>query len=849
MFKATLRSLAAHKLRLALTAIAIVLGVSFMAGTFVLTDTVKHSFDTLFQQVNASVDVVVQGKAPYGSGGRGGGGGGFGQDRSPVPASVLPTIRAVPGVKDAQPSITSLVTLIKSDGKALTKTGPPTLGVSWNPDRALSSLHLVAGQGPVAPNEVVMDRGTMNSQHWSVGQIVSIITPNAPPQPFHITGIVTFGSQNSLLGATLIAFPLSTAQQLLVKPGTVGQISVAVKSGVDVNTVLNSINRVLPGNLQAVTGSAAAQQQANQVNQFVSVFNTFLLTFALIALFVGAFLIANTFSILIGQRTRELALLRALGASRSQVTRSMLGEALAVGVIGSIAGLLIGIPIALGLEGLLRAFGFGPPATGIVLLPRTIIVSLLAGTVVTLVSAVGPAIRASRIPPVAAMRDDAAVGDTSLRRRAIVGGVFSVLGVALLMGGLFGGVKRPIPIVGAGAALIFIGVATLVPFVAGGLARAIGSPLPALTGITGRLGQANASRNPRRTAATASALMVGLALVACIGTLGASINSSFSASIDRSATASYVITANQNEFPRLVEPVVAGAPGVLAMSPYTQISWHEGQSGKQATAIDPVTAPQVLAIDMRVGSYDTLARGQVLVDDKVFHDRHLTLGQPLPMGFVDTGVTSVPIGGTYKTNQLLGNYVVSYAFAAAHVNQLQDGAILVRTASLDATQQNQLARALSAYPNLKVQTAAQFKTDQKKQFQVLLNLVYVLLAFSILIASFGVVNTMALSVIERTREIGLLRSVGMARRQIRAMIRGEAVIVALLGAVLGLVLGVALGAAIVDAASNSGITVLAIPTTTIITVLIVAALIGVLAAVFPARRAAKLDILQAIATT
>jgi putative ABC transport system permease protein len=845
MLRATFRSLSAHKVRLALTATAIVLGVSFMAGTFVLTDTVKHSFDNLFKQVNSSVDIVVQGKAPYGTGGARG----FGANRPPVPASVLPAVQAVPGVRDAQPSIGTEVTLIKSDGKALVKRGPPTLGVSWNPDRSLSSLHLVAGRAPSAPDEVVMDRGTMNAQHWTVGQTVKIITPNAPPQPFHVVGIVTFGSQNSLLGATLISFPLQTAEQLLTTPGHVDTIGLVVKPGADVNAVLADVNRALPSNLEAVTGAAAAQQQANQVNQFVNIFNTFLLTFALIALFVGAFLIANTFSILIGQRTRELALLRAVGASRSQVTRSMLGEALVVGLVGSILGLLIGIPIALGLESLLRAFGFGPPATGIQLLPRTIIVSLLVGTVVTLVSSVGPAVRASRIPPVAAMRDDAGVADSSLRRRAIVGGLFSLLGLALLFGGLFGGAKRPIPLVGAGAAFIFIGVATLVPFVAGRLAYAIGSPLPAITGITGRLGQANATRNPRRTAATASALMVGLALVACIGTLGASINSSFSSIIDRSITASYVVSTSQNEFSRVAEPVVASAPGVVAMSPYTSVTWHEGGTGKQATAIDPAAGPQVLTINMVQGSYDTLAKGQLLVDNKVFRDRHLALGQQIPMGFVDTGITNVPIGGTYKTNQFLGNYVVSFTFAAAHVHLLQDQAIFVKTETFGPAAQNQLEQSLSAYPNLKVQTAAQFKADQKKQFSVILNLVYVLLAFSILIASFGVVNTMALSVIERTREIGLLRSIGMGRRQVRAMIRGEAVIVALMGAVLGLALGVALGAAIVHAASSSGISVISIPIPTIITVLIVAALIGVLAAVFPARRAAKLDVLQAIATT
>jgi putative ABC transport system permease protein len=340
-------------------------------------------------------------------------------------------------------------------------------------------------------------------------------------------------------------------------------------------------------------------------------------------------------------------------------------------------------------------------------------------------------------------------------------------------------------------------------------------------------------------------------LVAAIATLGASINSSFSAIVDRSVTASYVLSPssnNQDGLSRAVEPVVRSAPGVVAMSPLMQADWHQGRTGKQVTGIDPAAGPQVLTIKMLSGSYSALAQGGLLVDDKVFHNDHFHLGQLIPMGFVDSGVTSVPIGGTFKTNQFLGNYVVSGTFLAAHVDQLLDTAVFVRTRAQTPDEQAALRGALRSYPNLKVQTAAQFKSDQKKQFGAVLNFVYVLLALSILIASFSVVNTMALSVIERTREIGLLRSIGMVRRQVRAMIRGEAVVVSLLGAVLGLVIGVALGAAIVHAASGSGLSVLTIPVPTIIVVLIVAALIGVVAAVWPARRAARLDVLQAIAT-
>ena len=403
---------------------------------------------------------------------------------------------------------------------------------------------------------------------------------------------MTFGTQNSLLGATIIAFPLPSAEQLLTKPGYVQQINVAVKPGADVNAVIAGVNGAVPANLEAVTGAVAAQQMANQVNQFIGIINTFLLTFALIALFVGAFLIANTFSILIGQRTRELALLRAVGASRSQVTRSMLGEALVVGLGGSVVGLAIGIPIALGLQALLGAFGFAPPADG----------------------HPGAAAHHHRVPtgghrrhapigsrPRPAGLPHPACGCPARRRRrggrlsaapGVCGWCLTLVGLGLLLDGLFGGLNRPIPVVGAGAALTFIGVATLAPFVAGRLARLIGAPLPAVIGVAGKLGQANAARNPRRTAATASALMVGIALVACIGTLGASINSSFSAIIDRSVRASYVLTTSgQDQISRVAEPVAGAAPGVVAISPYTQISWHEGRTGKQATAVDPATAP------------------------------------------------------------------------------------------------------------------------------------------------------------------------------------------------------------------------------------------------------------------
>ena len=469
----------------------------------------------------------------------------------------------------------------------------------------------------------------------------------------------------------------------------------------------------------------------------------------------------------------------------------------------------------------------------------------MAGTLITVVSALGPSIRASRVPPVAAMRDDAVIAESSLRRRATIGTIVLVIGLVVLAAGLFG--SAGIAIVGLGAAVTFIGVAMLVPFIASPLARIIGAPLT-LTGVTGRLGRENAARNPRRTSATASALMIGLAVVAAIATLGSSATASFSALFNHSFKADYVITSSQGSFVTTAENAVKSAPGVTLFSPYTEVQWHEGTSTKMMAAIDPVTGPKLVDIEMVTGSTAALANNEILVDKTVAKNDHLHVGSTLMMGFGSTGVKPYTVGGTYKTNQFLDNYLGSTAIATANTNQPMDEALLVSVANPSPAADAALSRALVAYPELTVKTGAQFKHDQEKQIQGFLRFVYILLFLSIFIAVVGVINTLALSVLERTREIGLLRAVGMVRHQVRTMIRGEAVVVSILGAVLGLVLGVGFGAAIVKALSGEGIGTLVIPISTIIVVLILAGVVGVLAAVFPARRAAKLDILRAVST-
>ncbi|HET6964456.1 MAG TPA: ABC transporter permease, partial [Acidimicrobiales bacterium] len=821
--------------------LAVVLGVAFMSGTYVLTDTIKHTFDTLFQQTSAGKDAVVRGTAPYGNSGDFGGGG----DRPLTPESLLASVRATPGVAVADGSVGGQVVVLDKRGKTF-NTHAPTLAFSWLPDRRLSSLTLRSGHAPVAADQITVDGATAKKEHFALGERIQVIG-NEGPATFTLVGITRFGSTDNLAGATLVSFDLPTAQRMAGKPGYLNEIDVASQPGTSSEALLSAIGARLPKGFEVITGTEAAAQQASNVSSNLSQFNTILLVFAGVALFVGAFLIFNTFSILVGQRTRELSLLRAIGASRRQINASVLGEAFVTGLVGAGIGLGLGVALAAGLYSLLSALGISLPRSALQFETRTAVVGLVVGTLVTVASAVLPALRAGRIPPAAGLRDDTVVQETSLRRRAVVGGVVTAAGIVVLGVGLFA--SAGILAVGIGAGLTFIGVAMLAPFVVGPMVGVLGRPLPTVAGVTGTLGRENAARNPRRTAATASALMVGIALVAAIATLGQSAQTSFNGLFDSSVTADYVLTATGfGTVTPAAESAVARVPGVTAVSPIRQARWHLGRVGKDVLGLDPISGPRVLRFQMVQGSVSALARNQLLVDSTVAGDNHYRLGQTVPMGFAATGVVPVVIGGFYKANQFLGSYVISDQLLAANVNEVRDQGIALRVADPSAGTTAALTRAMAGYPNVKVQTAAQFKSDQKQQLNTILDIVYALLALSIIIALIGVVNTLALSVMERTREIGLLRAVGTQRRQLKRMIRAESVLVSLIGALLGLILGVGLGAAVVSALGSSFISTLAVPVTTIVVVLILAVIFGVIAAVWPARRAARLDILEAIYT-
>jgi len=838
MWKVTIKGLLAHKLRLALTALAIVLGVTFIAGTFVLTDTLHNTFDTLFSNVYQNVDFQVRGVAQFGSGGT--------ATRNPVPASLVGSIRAVPGVEAAEGSVEGYAQYVAPDGKAISTGGAPTLGVSFDPNQQISALRIVEGTQPTTPNDVVMDLGTAQKYGFHVGERVRILL-QGPTRTFTITGIARFGTANNLAGATLAAFQIPTAQVLFGEVGQFDTINVVSAPGADKAAVQRGIAGVLPHGVEVVTGQTVINEQTNAVSESLGFFNTALLVFAFIALFVGGFTIVNTFSITVSQRTRELALLRIVGASRRQVFRSVLGEAVIVGLVASVIGLGLGVLAAVGLEKLLSAFGFALPSGSLVFQARTVIVCLVVGVGVTLVSAISPARRAVRIAPVAAVSEQQVEEDVPMRRRFTRGGVTTVIGVTLLAYGLSKPVIQP---VGLGAVLIFVGVTMLAPAVARPMASVIGRPLARVLGTSGRLGRENSMRSPKRTAQTASALMVGLALVSAIAVFGASLSRSATSSVDNAISADLIVSStNKNgngNFSTAVPKSASSVPGVTATSVVYGDQFEVRHSLEGLLGLGTKDLSETVILNMTAGSSKALAAGDLLIDSNTASADNLSVGDTVPVRFALTGPTTMRIGGIFQPNALAGKFLVGDAFFLRHFQNPLPGAVLLKTDGRPGVQQA-VERALASYPNVEVQTRAQFEASQTAQVNQLLGLVYALLALAVLIALIGIVNTLMLSVFERTHEIGLLRAVGMKRRQIRAMIRSESVILAVFGAVIGIIVGTGLGIALVSALHSQGITSTVVPGSNLVVFLILAALLGLLAASWPARRAARLDVLAAIA--
>ena len=844
MLRATLKSLLAHKLRLAMTALAIVLGVGFVSGTYILTDTMNRAFDNLFGQIDKGVAVEVSGIQHFKGNGRGG------MDAGPaerVSNAVLTQIEQVPGVRIAAGSLVGYAQLVDKKGKAITTGGAPTLGVSSIADPELSAVTVRQGRRPQRGGEIGVDARTASAHGLRLGDRLTVLV-EGPPMQATIVGIFGFGSADNLGGATLVAFDPQTAQVALNGAGKWDSIEVAAKPGVSPSDLRDRIQHILPAGFQAKTGTQAAQDSADQIKKGLSFFNIALLVFAGVALFVGAFTIFNTFSILIAQRTRELALLRAIGASPRQVRRSVLGEAAIIGMVASGVGLGFGFVIALALQGLLKGFGISLPTTSSQLLPRTIIAAIVVGVVTTLVSSVVPALRASRVPPIAALRESQPVEYRFSRRRTVIGFAVTAVGIAFLFAGLFGG--HGAAAVGLGAALVFLGVAVLSPLVARPFARALGAPL-AESGISGKLGRENAMRNPRRTASTAAALMIGLGLVTFVSIFAASIKASANSALEQVLRADFAVTPTSVQAPGFSLDVanrLRSESAFSAVEEYRQGVFGVNGSAQELIATDPTILDRVENVKMQAGSLADLQDGDVLIYKTVAEDHHWQVGQTITAEFARTGKRSLRIVGVFGDNRGLANYVVTLGTFERNFTQQLDATILLKTApGVSAGQARAAAqRVTTAFPNVKIENQEELRKTTASQINQVLGLIDALLALSIMIAFFGVANTLGLSILERTRELGLLRSVGMARRQVRAMVRWESVIISVFGAVLGMAIGVFFGWAMVRALKSQGINVLALPGRQLSLYLLIAALFGVLAAIGPARRAAKLDILRAI---
>jgi putative ABC transport system permease protein len=846
VWKANLKSLWARKLRLALTALSIVLGIGFVAGTFVLTDTMNAAFDQLFGQIAKGSDVVVRSVSSF-TPEQAGPGGGQTDERKPVPDSLLKTVAAVPGVASASGDVSGFAQMVDpATGKAIGSVGPPTIGANWSGNNPAVTFR--EGGPPVGPDQVVVDAGTATKYGLTVGEVIAINFVGGQ-QRFTISGTAGFGDADNLAGATLALFETPTAQKVLDKEGVFDSISVKAAEGVEATALRTSIEQVLPKGVQAVTSTSVADEQSKALKEGLGFFRIALLVFAFIALFVGAFIIFNTFSIIVAQRSKEMALLRAIGASRRQVLSSVIVEALVVGLVASALGLLAGIAIASGLKALLKAFGIDLPSTGLQLEARTILVALIVGTLVTVVSSVVPARRASRIAPIEALRASEDTGESRMRRRLVVGLVVTVLGSAALLYGLFAVPSNAAALIGLGAALTFIGVAILFPLIARPMASVIGAPIRRL-GLQGRLGRQNAMRNPRRTASTASALMIGLGLVAMVSILSASLKASFESALSANLRADLIVTTSSfTAFSPDVATKIEGVQGVDAVSQFRQGGFRVNGSTEFMTGVDPATIESVANLEPSPGALAALEQGDVIVYDKTMDDHGWAVGDEIPSQFPADGSVPLTIGGTFGENGIVGgNFVVSLDTYDRFFQPQLDTFVMVKTEpGADPAQvQAGMETVTKSFGNVEVQDQTAYRKTQEGFVNQLLGLITALLAMAILIALFGIVNTLGLSIFERKRELGLLRAVGMGRAQVKRMIRWESVIIAVMGAVLGIAVGVFFGFALQRALAPQGVTELAIPGGQLIFYVVFAGLAGVLAAIWPARRAAKLNILESI---
>ncbi|MBW3659344.1 MAG: ABC transporter permease [Actinobacteria bacterium] len=843
MLRVALKGLLGHKLRFLLTGFAVVVGVTFLAGTFVLTDSIQGAFDGLFDEALSGADVYVEAPRPI-------------DDllaQQPgmvpaVPAPVLEEIRAVDGVADVLGHVEGTAQFLDDEGEPVGAEGPPRLGASYSP---LSPVSIAEGRPPERPTEVAVDRGTAELLERGIGDRVDVLV-DGEARTYDIVGVTSFGESDNLLGATMATFDVATAQALFEMEGEYTSIGAVAAEDVGQEELRDRVAAAVGDDYEVKTAAEVADSGKAAVGEALGFLTTGLLAFAGVAVFVGAFIIANTFSIVVAQRSREFALLRALGASARQVRLAVLLEALAVGVVASTLGIVAGIGFAVGVQALLDAIGFALPSSGTVVLPRTIVVAYVVGVTVTLLSSLVAAVRASRVAPLEAMRGASGGAEQRLGRRVGAGAGVTVLGMVVLLVGLLADIGADrLAIVGSGALLTLLGVALAAPLFAGPVAAALGT-VAARLGFSGRLAQRNARRDRRRTAATASALMIGVALVTFVTIFTASVQGAVAGTLSEQFRADFILQSTslttQNLTGRLVDELRA-EDELAVVSPVGFAPWiDEAEEVHSMSVLDPDTVGAVIGVDWEEGQADALRSGGMLVAQDLLDDGVVALGDDVTVRFPDGSSLETSVAGSAgEDTQLLGSRYLLGADAVAGAGfEAPPVAVYVTAADDVAAARAAIDAAVGRHPGVRVQDQAEFRQAQQDSLDAILNIFLVLLALALFVALLGIANTLALAVFERTREIGLLRAVGMDRGQAGRMILGEAVIVSVFGALLGLVVGSFFGWAVVRALAEEGIDRVVFPVLRLAVYVALAGVAGAVAALFPAWRAARLDVLEAV---
>ncbi|MET0323620.1 MAG: FtsX-like permease family protein [Ilumatobacteraceae bacterium] len=842
------KSIRARIGRLIAISIAILVGVSFVVGSFVLADSLRQTFDDLFTQISQNVDARVRATVA------------FGEDdvnvqREPIPASLGEQISQVDGVKAIEPVLSRYAQLVDQDGQAIKTQGAPTLGVAWTGNQELSGL-VIKGEGtpPSGPDQVAIDKATADREDFVVGDQIQVITDTGTGT-YTITALVGLGDSDGFAGATLAAWDVATAQQVFGTPDQYDGVDVEVQEGADPATVNAAIEAILPPGTELVTRDVIIEESKQGLDSIISVFGSGLLAFAFITAFVSAFLINNVFQITIGQRLRELALMRAVGATGKQVRRLIYTEALVMAVVATALGIGGGILVARVLIIVFNSAGAGFPDTGTVLLPRTILMAILVGVGITLLSVIVPARRAAKIPPVAAMRPELGFEALSTRR-LVVGTITTIVGAVAFVVGLFvrpGGTVGTLSLAGLGALLIFLGVASVSSTVARPVTKALGWPIAKVFKTPGVLARENAGRAPRRTSATAAALMIGVSLVSAAAVFASSLRSTFADVLENSLKADYIVTDDSFQgLPPAVATALAQVPELSAVTAVRGAQALVDGDEKAIGAVDPLAFEQLVDIGLEDGSFQAMADGGIMVQQDPAKDLDLAVGDEVTLTFQTGTEVTLPVAGIYEDATLAGNWLISLdtLTQALPTTSSRDFLVVGKLAEGVTPEAADAAvkAAMAPFPQADVQTNAEFRKSQEQQINTLLLIITALLAFSIVIAVLGISITLALGVFERTREIGLMRAVGMNKRQTRRTVRWEAIIVSTFGAVVGIVVGSLIGIALSLAVPDTVIDRIAFSPLMIVGILIGAVVAGFIAALYPSYKASNMNVLQAIAS-